>query len=237
MPLLDEIRDGVQDILDSRLNVREARVIPHTEDITLLDEGVEFEGTVMFSDLAESTTLGTDLERRTAAKVFKAFLYSCTKIITGQGGRLTSFEGDRVMGVFMGDTKNSDAVTSALRINYVVHEVLSPLLHSHFLSLRQAGFQIQQGTGIDTGRILVVRAGQRNANDLVWVSKATGFADRLSGIREDPYRTFISADVFNVMRDSVKSTGQPPVSMWEQRSYLWRGEDRTIYRSHYYWRF
>jgi uridylate cyclase len=237
MPLLQEIHQGVRDILNTAWDIREGRVIPRTEDITLLGQGVEFDGTVLFSDLAESTTLGTDFQRRTAAKVFKAFLYSCTKIVTERGGRITSFEGDRVMGVFMGDTKNTDAATSALRINYVMQKVLSPILNEYFTSLREQGFQIEQGTGIDSARILAVRAGQRNANDLVWVSKATSFAARLSGIREDPYRTFIGEEVFNKMHDSVKITGNPQVSMWEARVFDWRGEKRRIYRSSYYFPF
>jgi class 3 adenylate cyclase len=135
MSLMDDLGEGIEEILASEWDVRQGRVVPGPEDVTLLSGGVEIDATVLFSDLAESSLLSTGLERKVAAKVFKAFHLACTRIITSHEGSLTGWDGDRVMGVFMGEFKDANAVTAALKINFVVTNLLSPKLRSHFQSL------------------------------------------------------------------------------------------------------
>ncbi|MDK8795188.1 hypothetical protein QP968_05630 [Corynebacterium sp. MSK041] len=53
-----------------------------------------------------------------AAEVYKNYLYCAEKIILVRGGIFTACDGDRVMGVFIGDSKNSAAAMCVLQINW-----------------------------------------------------------------------------------------------------------------------
>ena len=70
--------------------------------------------TMLYADLADSTALAM-WDRRVAARVCKAFLAFASRLIRASDGEVRSFDGDRVMGVFIGKTKNTSAVKCALK--------------------------------------------------------------------------------------------------------------------------
>lgn len=225
----------VNDVLYAPWNLRNGTVVPTSDSVALQGGGVELDATILYTDLAQSSRLATELDRRVAAKVVKAFLGCATKLIRDHGGEITSFDGDRVMGIFGGDSKCTNAATCALKISYAVNQILAPKLTSYFQSLRSNGFTISHATGVDTGTILAVRAGIRGANDLTWIGRAPNFAARLSELREAGYGSYISGDVFDVMNRSAKfSSGQNQL-MWEERSLTWLDEPMRIYRSLWTW--
>jgi adenylate cyclase len=204
MTLLEDMDSGVDSILETSLDIRNGRVVPHSENIVLASGGSRFDGTVLYADLAQSSQLATEFQQRTAAKVIKSFLMCCTKIITAHDGTVTSFDGDRVMGIFIGDSKNTNAATAALKINYVVQKIIEPKVKAYFSSMRETSYEVSHAVGIDTGSILAVRAGQRGSNDLIWVGRSPNFAANLSEIRESNYRSFISDNVFKTLHESAK---------------------------------
>ena len=77
-----------------------------------------------------------------------------------------SFDGDRLLGVFVGDSKNTNAAKCALNIKYVVKEIIRSKFEAKYDSVKNASFTIQHGCGVDTGTVLTVRAGARGGNDL-----------------------------------------------------------------------
>ena len=235
MALTDELNSEVQDILNSSWNIRDARVVPSSSDVALADGGARFDGTVLYSDLAQSSELATDFHARTAAKVLKSFVRCCVRIINDQGGTVTSFDGDRVMGIFVGDRKNSSAAIAALKINQVVSNIIRPQAQTAFASVRDSGFKITHATGIDSSSILAVRAGQRGDNDIVWVGRAPNFAAKLCSIRENNFATYISNDVFDRISDDAKLGGSEKKLMWESRTFKWMDKDWSIHRSSWIW--
>jgi len=236
MAVANDLQKVVRDILFAKWDIREGRKVPATEDVALSGGGVELDATVLFADLAEFSRLASELDRRVAAKVVKSFLACACRLISNCDGTITSFDGDRVMGVFLGDSKNSNASKCALQIKYAVSQIIAPTLTEYFKKLRTEGFSISHGVGVDTGTILAVRAGQRGSNDLVWIGRAPNFAARLSDIREDGYNSYVSEDVFSRLNDKFKNGGNPKRLMWEKRSLKWLGSDMPVYRSHWYWK-
>ena len=225
-----ELTTAVDSIVKTGWDLRVGQVIPETEDITLGNSGVTLEATVLYADLADSTELAL-FDQEIAAEVCKAYLVGTTRLIKAAGGEIRSFDGDRVMGVFMGKSKNTRAVKAALKINYFFTRVLEPAFMSFYARLQDSPFRFAQSVGIDTGEIRAVRAGIRNSNDLVWVGRAPNIAAKLSGIREPDYSTYITEAVYDVLHQSAKlSDGQ---NMWERRSWA-KGEPYgtgTVYRS------
>jgi len=181
--------------------------------------------------MRESSKLATDFSQRVAGKVYRAYLYCVARLISENEGTVTAYDGDRIMGIFIGDTKNTNAASCALKISHMVFNVLRPRLNEHFKSLNEAGFEISHCVGIDTGSFLAVRAGQRGANDLVWVGRAPNLAASLSEVRLENVDSFISNEVFSALNESAKLGGEPKQPMWTEFSHAFLGEKIRVYGS------
>lgn len=72
---------------------------------------------MLYADLAHSTKLAREFPNSMAAKIVRAYLASMTRLVNHNGGKVRSFDGDRVMGVFVGTSKNTDAAKCALNIS------------------------------------------------------------------------------------------------------------------------
>ena len=234
MALSDDLVRYVQTIISTTWDKRDGRKIPETEEVALAGGAVEVDATFLYADLADSSKMAKELDRRIAAKIIKSFLYCASKLIVSRGGKIVSFDGDRVMGVFYGDTKNSSAANCAIQINWAVVKIRERF-EASYESVRTASFKIRHGVGVDTGTVLAVRGGVRGTNDLIWIGRAPNLAAKMSDIREDPYNSFITAAVFNMLNDGSKYGGNPRELMWERRTWNFLGDNLHIYRSSW-WR-
>lgn len=235
MTAKDELTSRVSQIFSHSWDIREGRTVPSNDQVTLKGGGVRLDATVLYSDLSQSSKLATDFTQKTAAKVIQAFLSSMCYLISYHGGTITSFDGDRVMGIFIGDSKNSSAAKCALNMNYAVTKIIEPKVANHFSTLKKEGFDISHCVGIDTSPVLAVSAGQRGSNDLVWVGRAPNLAAKLSGFRQDSYSTFISEDVFSKLNESAIYSPSAKEHMWEKRSIKFLDESIIAYRSSWWW--
>ena len=82
------------------------------------------------------------------------------------------------MGIYLGAYKNTAATRSALKINYVVREILNRAIARR----DQTSYVVRQIVGIDTSPLHIARTGIRGSNDLVWVGRAANYAAKLSAI-------------------------------------------------------
>jgi class 3 adenylate cyclase len=227
MALADDITSDVNGVLNQTWNMRDGQVVPDTIDVALAGGGVNLKATVLYADLADSTGLAM-WDRRVAARVFKAFLAASTRIIRAQNGEIRSFDGDRVMGIFVGDYKNSSAAKSALRINWMFTNVLKPKFEAKYEAFRNGTHKLDYSTGIDTSEVLAVRGGIRDNNDLIWVGRAPNVAAKLCGIRETNYRSYMTGDVYDKINEEAKIyQGR---NMWEERTWP-NGPVVRIFRS------
>lgn len=232
----DELSSDVQTIISTKWSKRTGNKIPSTEDVALAGGAVEIEAAFLYADLANSSKMAKELDRRIAAKIVKSFLSSASKLIIHNGGKVVSFDGDRVLGVFCGGTPNSDAAKCALQIKYTVHNVIKEKFESQYESVRNASFSIDHGVGVDSGTVLAVRGGVRGSNDLIWIGRAANLAAKLSDLREAPYQSFITAAVYNRLIDSSKYGGAESKNMWEKRSWSFLGDSISVYRSSWHWK-
>ncbi len=199
MGLADDLNSEVKKILSEDWSQREGRVVPESDDLKLSNDAVTLEGTVLYADLDDSTKLVDTEEPWFAAEVYKSYLVCAARIIRSQGGEITSYDGDRVMAVFVGDSKNSSAARAALKINYAVTDILNPAMASQYPNSR---YSVRHVVGIDTGELFVARTGIRGANDLVWVGRAANYAAKLSA-RSGP-ATQITPEVYEKLNDKSK---------------------------------
>lgn len=235
MSLKDDVSYEIDDILSQTWDIRDGTVVPDTADVVLAGGGINLKATMLYADLADSTTLSTSFDRRIAAKIIKSFLAVSARIIRAQDGHIRSFDGDRVMAVYLGDMKNTRAAKTALMINWAILQLLRPKVEARYPSLKGGGYTVQHCVGIDTSEVLVVRAGIRNNNDLVWIGRSPNAAAKLVTLRESPYHSYLTKDVYDVITEEAKLGGEPKRPMWEARTWKPAPGIDTVYRSSWTW--
>src|ERR1041385_2923295 len=132
MALIDDLDNDVISVISNTWSIRSGQVVPYSQDVALAGGAVRLEATILYADLSDSTGLSMQFDRRIAAKVIKCFLRCASRVIRARGGEIRSFDGDRVMGIFLGPQKESDAVLCALNINYAFSEIIRPRLETKY---------------------------------------------------------------------------------------------------------
>lgn len=229
MTLKSDLEGWCNEVFRSAWQKREGQRVPDDDSkLSLKNEAIEIQGTVLYADMAASTDMVDKKTAEFSAEIYKTFLYCAAKIIRAEGGAITAYDGDRIMAVFIGDSKNTNAVRAGLKINWAVLHVVQPQMKAIY---KESSFTLTHATGIDTSRLLIAKTGVRGANDLVWVGRAANHAAKLSSLSAG--YTYISKDVYDVMNKSVKlsSDGKP---MWEARTWT-AMRSMSIYRSNWWW--
>ena len=194
-----DILAEVNNIFSTRWSTRDGRKVPDADEVRLGNDAVSIDGTVLYADMADSTSLVNNCKDWFAAGVYKAYLVSACRIIRDNGGEITAFDGDRVMAVFTGNRKNNSAAKTALQINFIVKEINKVIKSSY-----NTAYQLSQTVGIDTSKLFIARTGIRNANDLVWVGRAANYAAKLCTLGDTNYPTHITESVYSALDEEAK---------------------------------
>ncbi len=227
MALGDDLKTEVANFFSQQWVTRKGQKVPESSELKLANDAVELDATVLYADLTGSTKLVDGYPSHFAAEIYKSYLHCAAKIIRSEGGAITSYDGDRIMAVFIGDAKNTSAARAGLKINYATKNIVNPAINAQY----KTNFQASQTVGIDTSKLFVARTGIRGSNDLVWVGRAANYAAKLTELSSD-YPTWITASVYKMLRKVTKETKGK--SMWEART--WTAMNKiSIYRSNWFW--
>jgi class 3 adenylate cyclase len=164
-----------------------------------------------------------------AGEIYKNYLYCASRLIRNEGGVITAYDGDRVMGVFIGDYQSSSAAKCALKINYAVRKIINPALKAQYPS---SNFSVAQCIGIDTSEVYASRTGVRGDNDLVWIGRAPNYAAKLTELSQLGL-TWITEAVFHRLSNETKSASDGRL-MWQKRSWT-QMANHTVYLSTWQW--
>ena len=232
MKSADEILKEVTFIMDSNWNVRTGRDVPDLESLRLNnDDAIEIEGAVLYADMRGSTNLVQKHTDKFAAKMYKVFLRIASNVVRNNNGVITSFDGDRIMAVFYGNSKCSDAAKTGLQLNAVIRDCNEKLIKRKFAT----NYQINYAVGVDVSKLFVVRTGIRGANDLAWIGTAANNAAKLSELRSYEEKTFITQRVFTRLATPSKYSANGGRCMWNELDMKIMGE--TIFGSSWFWSF
>ena len=229
MSLGADLKSEVKKIFSGQWTARDGQQVPDSDNLKLSNDAVKLDGTVLYADLSGSTNLVAGSKAHFAGEIYKTYLHCAAKIITSEGGVITAYDGDRIMAVYIGTSKNTSAARSGLMINYAVEYIVNPALKAQYPN---ETYVVKQVVGIDTSKLFVARTGIRGSNDLVWVGRAANYAAKLTELSDD-YPTWITADVYNMLNETLKTSNGKP--MWE--AMLWTAMNNfSIYRSNWWWR-
>lgn len=232
MALKENLKGAVTSIYATAFVERDGQKIPASEDVALANGAVKLDAAFLYADLAGSGLIAKSCPWDTTAKILRAYLDCAVRIIRSHGGEIRSFDGDRVMGVFLGDRKCTNAVKAALQINWATANIVQKEATGRFASVKNNAVKIRQACGVDVGLSRAVRAGIRNNNDLIWIGRPPSLAAKLSDFREYPYCTFISAATYGAIDAEVKIAGDK--NIWEWKRVPFAGGEELIYRSSYW---
>ncbi|TNC78248.1 adenylate/guanylate cyclase domain-containing protein [Janthinobacterium lividum] len=230
MTTKNELTEEVKSTFSTLWVTQNTNSVPIPSDLKLDANNAKHLGsaTVLYADLDGSTAMVDSLPWELSAEVYKTFLRCASKIIRLVGGTITAYDGDRVMAIFTGDSKNSDAAKCALQINYAIQMIVQPAFETQY---PHRNLKIKHVVGIDTSELSAARIGVRGDNDLVWIGRAANHAAKLTNLSGFP--TVISKDVYEALNDSSKFSNG--VDMWEPT--LWPDMNNAIiYRSTYLWK-
>lgn len=227
------LKDRVDTLFSTTFEERDGRVVPSTVDVALKNGAVKIDAAFLYADLAGSATLAKLCPWGTTAKIIRAFLDCATRLILKHGGHIRSFDGDRVMGVFIGESKNSSASICGREIHRAVRRIIQPAATKKFDSIKNNGIEIRACAGIDVGEVRAVRSGVRDNNDLIWIGKAASFSAKLSDVRDVGYQTYISSRVYSKLGKDAKFDADGK-NMWSSASFFFAGETETVYKSNHW---
>ncbi|MBE1513420.1 adenylate/guanylate cyclase domain-containing protein [Nesterenkonia halotolerans] len=239
-----DLEEKIKTILNEGWKTSQGKSVPRTNDIALKNGSVEMEAAFLYADLADSTALQKNYNAKFAAKAIRTYLAGASTIIRKFDGDIKSFDGDRVMGVFGGESKGENAVKAAYMINWLVKKVINPLVKErHENNGTKTVWTAQHGIGIDVGSTFVARAGVRNAsgetthNDLIFTGRAPNVAAKLSALRGTQAGPIvITKDVFDLLNQGQKKKLKSDSPVWSSPTVEKVGPySLTLYRTNY-WR-
>ncbi|ROR64828.1 adenylate/guanylate cyclase domain-containing protein [Agrococcus jenensis] len=188
------VETSIDKIFAGDIAVTKGLKVPETDDVPLENGGKLIDATYLYADLAGSGRIANSLTKEAAAKVIKSYVNTSTRILRHNGGEIRSFDGDRVMAIFMGLDKEDRAVRAAMSINWAVEKVIPEAIKKHYTD-PEVFPPIAHGVGIDSGEALIIRGGIRNNNDLISIGAAPNVAAKLSDIRSPSKALFITDTV------------------------------------------
>lgn len=229
MSVADDIRKNSNDAFGVSWAVRDGQVVPAATDLKLGNDAVRFaDATILYADLDGSTDLVGSNRWQFAGEVYKTFLYSASRLIRRHGGTIVSYDGDRVMGVFISQNQCNEAVSCALEINYAVKNIVQAELEKGWTT----DFKIRHVIGIDISEVRAARTGVRGDNDIVWIGNAANLAAKLTALSADQ-PTWITKRVHDRLKDNQK-LGSNGENIWKRWNWSQHRQDPIF--STTYWR-
>jgi adenylate cyclase len=229
MPLLDDLKITTDKFFRENFEVNDTTIIPTTDykKLTFGNKGVKTELTFLFIDIRKSSELHDNYGFVDAAKIYQSFHDINVRIINKRQGEVRAFDGDRIMGVFSGPSKNNNAVAAAMNIRYAIREVLNKKLPNNK--------PINIGIGIETGITLITKVGRgddENNNDLVWIGKACNYASHMCN--ESTNQIYISPTVYSFLDGTNKKVNNNDI--WKQVYMILKNGKRVLcYSTTYIW--
>lgn len=107
MAIGDDLKIQLGAIFADAWSSRNGQEVPTAAKVALGKEAVLMTGTVFYADLSQSTAMASGKKPEFAAEIYKSFLHCAAKLVKHFDGSITSYDGDRIMAVFIGDRPNA----------------------------------------------------------------------------------------------------------------------------------
>jgi class 3 adenylate cyclase/tetratricopeptide (TPR) repeat protein len=162
--------------------------------------------TVVFSDLAGSTSLGERLDPESLGRVMARWFEAMRTVLERHGGTVQKFIGDAVMAVFGIPALHEDDAVRAVRAAAELRRGLEGLNRD---LVRDWGVTLEMRTGINTGEVV---AGDRGVGDALVLGDAVNVAARLEQAAA-PGEVLLGEPTWRLVRDAVRVEPVAPLTL------------------------
>jgi class 3 adenylate cyclase/tetratricopeptide (TPR) repeat protein len=166
--------------------------------------------TVVFSDLAGSTSLGERLDPESLSRVMARWFEVMRAVLERHGGTVQKFIGDAVMAVFGIPAVHEDDAVRAVRAAAELGRALEGLNRD---LLRDWGVTLQTRTGVNTGEVM---AGDPDLGDALVLGDAVNVAARLEQAAV-PGQVLLGEPTWRLVRDAVRVEPVAPLTLKGKR--------------------
>jgi predicted ATPase/class 3 adenylate cyclase len=166
--------------------------------------------TLVFSDLAGSTSLGERLDPESLGRVMARWFEAMRTVLERHGGTVQKFIGDAVMAVFGIPALHED---DALRAVRAAAELRSGLEGLNRDLLRDWGVTLEMRTGVNTGEVV---AGDPDVGDALVLGDAVNVAARLEQAAA-PGEVLLGEPTWRLVRDAVRVEPVAPLALKGKR--------------------
>lgn len=231
MAIKEDLENKINSHFKESYEVCETTIVPDTDysKLTFGNKGLTAELAFLYIDIRKSSELHTTYGFANAARIYQSFHDISVRIANYFDGNIRSFDGDRIMAIFSGKSKCTNAVKSAMKIRWAVDHLLSTHLKT----------PIKIGCGIDFGKVLIIKVGKgrdNNNKDIVWVGKASNYAAHLSDNGKNSI--IISERTYDRMGPTVKwkNADDKKENMWTYKKLtLKNGKEIKVLESSWSW--
>jgi adenylate cyclase len=170
MTFKDDLIDARDAIVTTNFTVRDGTVVPTTADVGY-DDAVKLQATYLYADMVDNSGLVAISPQQTVGKVLRLYLDLNVRIIRKNGGKIRSFDGDRVMGIFVGVSRFDQTVKTAMQIKWACNNIIQPEIAKRYQSIANNDWTIRPACGIASGEAFIVR---RTRSSWGWLGSSNG---------------------------------------------------------------
>jgi class 3 adenylate cyclase len=162
--------------------------------------------TIVFSDVAGSTSLGDRLDPEALRRVMERYFAEMGSVLERHGGTVEKFIGDAVMAVFGIPATHEDDALRALRAAAEMGDRLADL--NEELD-RERGISLQVRTGVNTGEVVT---GDPSGGQFYATGDAVNVAARLERAAQ-PGEVLLGEQTYRLVQDAVRVEPVEPLTL------------------------
>lgn len=168
--------DRLQEILDSAETFEQVDTVPNSDTLSY-SNGYYFKCYSIFIDIRDSSTLPTKYQKRTLAKIYRAYISEIVALFQSySNSKEINIVGDSVWAVF--NAKSKEDVLEVFQAAYSANSIIKTL---NYKLCRKNIDPIKVGIGIDKGDALMILAGYKGSglNDVIYMGGVVNNASKL----------------------------------------------------------
>lgn len=197
--------DRLQEILDSSETFEQVDTVPNSDTLSY-SNGYYFKCYAIFIDIRDSSTLPTKYQKRTLAKIYRAYISEVVALFQSSSNcKEINIVGDSVWGIY--NSKTKDDVSEVFHAAYAACSIINTL---NYKLCKKGIDPIKVGIGIDRGDALMILAGFKSSgiNDVIYMGGVVNNASKLcsKGSKYGNGSIAISDDVYNDLEGKHNGT-------------------------------
>ena len=177
---------------------------------TSRESSINVECACLFTDFGGSTSLVDKYDHKFSSWLLKSYLKCASTVIKQSGGIISAFEGDGLLGLFMGNSKESDAVRCAFKIQWTVVNIIQPMTDQLFPEKK---YRMEQVVGIDSSDLSAIKTQVWDHYDVLWIGRSANYSANLTQYNHDDYSTYITSDVYSKLPKELLASNS--IKFWD----------------------